>query len=52
MSYCYHSRAGLGETCHAALERDWDTPEGRALAVRWGELMGVWERMRRLRGGG
>ncbi len=33
--FCHHARQGLGPQCHADLERDWNTPEGQALAARW-----------------
>ena len=33
--YCHHLRAGLGPRCHADLERDWRTPAGQALVLRW-----------------
>jgi hypothetical protein len=33
--FCHHDRAGQGPLCHNALEKDWNTPAGRALVVRW-----------------
>ena len=33
--FCHHNRRGLGPKCHAALERDWNTPAGRALVEGW-----------------
>src|SRR5512138_2292313 len=33
--YCHHERPGLGPVCHADIEKDWDTPTGRALVVKW-----------------
>jgi len=39
--FCHHDRAGLGPTCHAALEKDWQTPRGRALVRRWCTLTGL-----------
>lgn len=33
--FCHHARTGLGARCHAAIERDWDSPEGQALVARW-----------------
>ncbi len=33
--YCHHTRSGLGQKCHADLEKDWYTPAGQALVVRW-----------------
>jgi hypothetical protein len=41
--FCHHSRAGLGQKCHAAIEKDWDTAAGRALVVRWMKLTGLWQ---------
>lgn len=35
--YCHHLRKGLGQRCHADLEKDWRTPAGRALVKRWME---------------
>ena len=33
--FCHHERMGEGHLCHAALERDWNTPEGQALVKQW-----------------
>jgi len=41
--YCHHSRRGLGEQCHAAIERDWYTKEGQALIIQWGKLTGFFK---------
>jgi hypothetical protein len=38
-AYCHHERKGLGPACHAALEKDWRTPWGQALVVRWSEIV-------------
>lgn len=43
-SFCHHSRPGEGPKCHRALERDWDSPAGRELVVRWSKLTGHWDR--------
>ncbi len=43
--FCHHSRAGQGPLCHADLEKDWNTPAGRALVARWGRLTGFWKRV-------
>ncbi len=37
--YCHHDRVGMGPRCHADIERDWNTPAGRALVVRWSEAV-------------
>jgi hypothetical protein len=42
--FCHHNRQGLGDRCHADVERDWDTSSGRALVVRWCKLTGFWEK--------
>lgn len=38
--YCHHERAGMGLRCHADIEKDWNTPAGRALVVKWAKLVG------------
>ncbi len=42
--FCHHDRPGQGPICHADLEKDWNTPAGRALVNRWGQLTGFWQR--------
>jgi hypothetical protein len=42
--FCHHDRQGLGKQCHSALEKDWDSLEGKALIVRWSKLTGFWEK--------
>ena len=37
--FCHHDRAGLGPHCHADIEKDWNTPAGRALVVKWSQLV-------------
>ncbi len=44
--YCHHDRRGQGEECHHALEADWNTPEGKALVVRWSNEVGLMKRHR------
>jgi hypothetical protein len=41
--FCHHGRRGEGPRCHADLERDWDSPAGRALVARWCRVRGLWE---------
>jgi hypothetical protein len=41
---CHHARPGLGPRCHATLERDWDTPAGQALVIRWAHAAPSWDR--------
>jgi Fe-S-cluster containining protein len=43
--FCHHDRSGQGPTCHAAIEKDWDSEAGRALVTRWARLTGFWERL-------
>jgi hypothetical protein len=43
--YCHHDRPGLGSRCHEDIGRAWDSPEGRALVVRWAKLTGFWDRL-------
>jgi len=33
--FCHHDRRGQGPECHAALEREWNTPAGRRAVGRW-----------------
>lgn len=33
--FCHHLRKGMGQKCHADLEKDWKTPAGRALVKEW-----------------
>ena len=42
--FCHHDRPGQGQDCHTDIEKEWNTPLGRALVVRWSKLTGFWER--------
>lgn len=42
--YCHHERVGMGPHCHADIEKDWNTPTGRALVVKWCEITGFTKR--------
>ncbi|WMJ86553.1 hypothetical protein [Anaerocolumna sp. MB42-C2] len=33
--FCHHLRKGLGQQCHADIEKDWRTPTGQALVNNW-----------------
>lgn len=33
--FCHHLREGMGPACHAALEKDWNTPAGQRLVKDW-----------------
>jgi len=41
--FCHHNRPGQGPLCHADIERDWNTPAGVALVVKWSKQTGFWE---------
>ncbi len=41
--FCHHDRPGQGPRCHADIEKDWNTPAGIALVVRWSKQTGFWE---------
>ena len=41
--YCHHTRCGLGDQCHADIEKKWNSPEGIALVVRWSKMTCLWE---------
>lgn len=38
--YCHHSRVGLGEKCHYALEMEWNTFRGQKTVEKWIEKVG------------
>ena len=40
--FCHHERKGLGQKCHADIEKDWRV-SGKQLVKRWVSLTGVWE---------
>lgn len=42
--FCHHNRAGQGLDCHAALEKDWNTPAGQELVTRWQRITRFWKR--------
>ena len=42
--FCHHDRAGLGRRCHADIEKNWNSPAGRALIVKWSQLVGFGKR--------
>lgn len=41
-AFCHHARTGLGSVCHADLEKEWNTPAGQELVVRWMKSTGLW----------
>ena len=42
--YCHHERKGAGIKCHSDIEKEWNSNEAKRLIVRWGNLIGFWER--------
>jgi hypothetical protein len=38
--YCHHDRKGMGEACHLDIEKEWNTPAGQAIVVKWCRLTG------------
>ncbi len=42
--YCHHSRKGSGSKCHLDIEKSWNTPAGKRLIVRWGNLTDFWKK--------
>ena len=42
--FCHHDRPGQGIICHSAIEKDWNTPAGKTLVVKWSNLTGLLER--------
>ena len=39
--FCHHERLGLGDRCHADLEKDWNTPAGQTLLQKWAFMQGL-----------
>lgn len=39
--FCHHLRKGLGEKCHADIEKDWHKPAGHVLVKKWLEMTGI-----------
>lgn len=48
--HCHHSTPAAGPRCHAEIEKDWHTPAGQELVLKWGHLTGVWERVNQIQG--
>ena len=46
--FCHHERVGLGQKCHLAIEKDWNTAIGQAQVVRWSKEFGLWEQYKEL----
>jgi hypothetical protein len=43
--YCHHDRKGMGNNCHAELEKEWNTQEGQELISKWSSVTGFLERL-------
>lgn len=43
--YCHHTRIGKGLQCHLDIEMDWKTIYGQKIIVKWGNIVGLWERL-------
>jgi hypothetical protein len=42
--FCHHERFGLGKKCHLDIEKDWNTKQAKRLIVKWGNIIGLWQR--------
>jgi hypothetical protein len=42
--YCHHNRKGLGIKCHLDIEKEWKTNDAKRLVVKWGNIVGFWQR--------
>ena len=42
--FCHHKRKGLGLKCHLDIEKDWNTKSGKSLIIKWGNIIGFWQR--------
>ena len=40
--FCHHTRLGLGQKCHSALEKDWKTKAGQFLVEEWAKEFHLW----------
>jgi hypothetical protein len=45
---CHHERPGLGPQCHADIEKEWNSPAGKALVEKWGQLTQIKERLNKM----
>jgi hypothetical protein len=46
--FCHHNRKGQGEKCHNDIEQDWNTPKGKVLVVKWSNLTGFFEKLKKI----
>ena len=42
--FCHHERKGSGLNCHLDIEKDWNRKYGKLLIVKWGNMIGFWQR--------
>lgn len=42
--FCHHTRPGEGVKCHADIEKEWNSEQGKRLIVKWGNITGFWRR--------
>ncbi len=42
--FCHHDRRGKGLLCHDSIEKDWHTPTGQRLVLRWAAMTNLWQR--------
>lgn len=49
--FCHHDRIGLGKQCHLDIEKDWNTSNGQSLIKEWGNSIGLWDHLRKIRDG-
>jgi hypothetical protein len=42
--FCHHTRRGLGKKCHSDIEKDWYSPKGQKLILKWNEITWAFER--------
>ena len=42
--FCHHDRRGLGLKCHLDIEKNWKTKQGQRLIVKWGNIIGLWQK--------
>lgn len=45
--FCHHERLGFGPRCHNDIGKEWNSPAGRSLVVRWSRRTGFLERLRK-----
>lgn len=46
-AFCNHDSKGQGQKCHTDIEQLWKSKENQKIIKEWGEMVGLWERLRR-----